>query len=518
MKCLLQAAVDEIVVDKHRCNPSDVPHGEFSADIVPAFKCSGWPRPANDFKTRKRLWPSQDVVNSIVTSGFQVVARGCLVDPEPEKDFILSFSPSEAKLVYHLPSEAKTAYCILKSCYKCAVGKKSYVEKKYLKSYHMKTALFWVAENVVLESWMDIDHLQAIRTITDFLINCLKEIYLPHYFIPENNLIGDFNRIDADASIDILTEIQENPASFIQVILDTEWEYTKTTSSSESYNKMRHDREYMGSFNWQMQVKFSVIGLAQAGDYPVDDMSRGLSYFHSQEFQARYFRDPLNTTPPWNIADTFAISENQLDDVDTFVQTISHNNMDLFNVLDQDIGSKISDCYNNGLKEEILQMYKPYDSDADKTFGAHFLAMSKLRLKFYANVFHFLTVKLLEASLQPSVSYRNKDAVYIVKFLQQLLQRKGFDQEKVEDLLHYLLYFCHFTVQRHHTLSMTDQMLRSIREFLQDAKHLMTVYFNPKLEMPVPLDLGDVMVTTLKECFCRTSATKQKHLVDLALD
>lgn len=512
-KSLLRSAVDPEIFDRYRCDPTKVPHGEYSNDLVPAIRCHSWPRVASDFQSRPRKWPPQKVIEEIISSGFQVVARGCVVDPIPTKDFILSFSPSEAKLVDHLPPEAKSAYCLLKSCYKSVLGKEEGESRKALKSYHFKTALFWVAERTDPLTWQTINHLEGVRLIIDFLVDCLHGLNLPIYFVPLSNLFGGFSENDASTSISILMEIHRNPANFIKVLLDTEWEYTKITMVDDgSFEELRRDGGCFNILDWEAQLSLLMAASARAGNYPTDEMlDKPTTFFHSEEFRKRFIGDPFNTTPPGNIADIFGISEDQVDHVDVFVQSISQNNIDLFNILDLDISTDVSQYEENGIKEEIRQRYAKYDSAADQNFGKYFLAMTKLRLKFYANLFHFLTVKLLEACLLPATNaYKNKDVVYIINFLKLLTQKKNFDLDNMDDLLHYLLFFCHYTKERHHTLPMTDQILRSIREFLQDAKNLMTIYFNPRLIGPLPLDLGNRMVILLKECYPRQAKSTEQ--------
>merc|ERR1712016_395150 len=52
-------------------------------------------------------------------------------------------------------------------------------------SYFIKTACLWVAEETDLTNIMDL-----CRQVIDWLLKCYRTHRLPHYFIPEQNLIG----------------------------------------------------------------------------------------------------------------------------------------------------------------------------------------------------------------------------------------------------------------------------------------------------------------------------------------
>ena len=476
------------------------PHGEYSADLVPAVRCSAWPEPALSFQTRKRKWPSKQVVDSIVESGFQVVAKSCPVNPLPDKDFILSFSPAEMKLALALPSDAVLSYCLLKLCYK---SMKEGQDEKLLKTFHLKTALFWVAENTEPTAWEKIGLLSGIRSIISFLLDCLRNHNFPSFFVPTNNLISHFARSDVDRASKILRSIHENPANYIKLLIDKEWEFTRVTMPEDSFRQIQ-EPGYYSSISWAMQIKLMTYGLAKAGDYPIDEMMDvdEPSKLRSLAFYEQFVSNPLSRPPSGNTPFICDITDDQLLYVDIFLQTVKQMDIDLYNVLDQDISTDISGSTVEWITRETLDLYPQYDKKADDEYGERLIASMKLRLKFYGNVFHVLYFRLTEArfSLLP---HENQDVAYIVNFLEQLEQRRAFTAEDTEDLFHYLLYFCHFTRLRHHKLKIEHQIVRSIREFLQDAKHLMTIYFNPREVFPVPVDCGDAIVTVLGECFQR---------------
>ena len=61
-----------------------------------ALSCDGWPLSANEWITRERSWPDEELVNKIAQGGFHIVPKS-----SPEGDFRLSFSFAETTLIKH---------------------------------------------------------------------------------------------------------------------------------------------------------------------------------------------------------------------------------------------------------------------------------------------------------------------------------------------------------------------------------------------------------------------------------
>lgn len=502
---LLQQVVDADAI----LNPTEArtdPHGEYSVDLVPAIKCSTWPRPAADFQTRERKWPSDTVVENIVKMGFQVVAKSPATDPYPEKDFILSFSPSEKKLARNLPDKARMSYCLLKLFFKCAKVQPADPgsdDKEPLKTFHMKTALFWVAEQTDPQAWEECGLLWGVRAIARFLLDSIQNGNLPSFFVPNNNLIRHLSATDSEAVSSILRSIHENPANYIKLLIDKEWEFTRATMPADSFQQIQ-EHGYFDQFNWQEQMKISCYAMAKAGDYPIDTLLDNMPHVRSEAFYKQFVPDLFRSPQSGNYPFVCAITEDQLKHVDIFVQTVIQMDIDLFNVLDVEVDEDIVRSTDGWFSQEMLELYPMYDPKVDENYGEHFVAMVKLRLKFYGNIFHLICIQLMESRFKQELIHENEDAVYIINFLNQLKERRNFTEENIDDLLHFLLYFCHYTRLRHHLLQIDQQILRSMREFLQDAKHMMTVFFNPSEVYPQPVDVGDRVVTVLGECFPKT--------------
>ena len=208
-------------------------HGSLSSDYVPAIPCSGWPSTARNWTTRNRLWPSPNQVEEVVSLGYQLVAKSPFRNPDPEHDFPLSFSKNERKLSEFLPEGAKTAYRLLKHFYKCLTER--FHEERKFKTFHLKTALFWTAEQTEPSQWETGSHIQNLRRIIKFLHDALEEGNLPGYFVPESNLIQHFNQAVVSEMHQVLKYIASKPATCVHIAIEKEWKLMELTTPRDSF-------------------------------------------------------------------------------------------------------------------------------------------------------------------------------------------------------------------------------------------------------------------------------------------
>lgn len=122
--------------------------GQTDLDIVPAIHFPEWPSHAQEWTTRKRLWPTKQIVQEIVNGGVMVV---CKTPPngDPELQWRLSFSRAEVTLLADrsLPCR-QHAHKIFKYIVKHIIS-----PPKILNSYHCKTITLWASERIDPDSW-----------------------------------------------------------------------------------------------------------------------------------------------------------------------------------------------------------------------------------------------------------------------------------------------------------------------------------------------------------------------------
>ena len=148
-----------------------------------------WPAVANDWITRHRPsgWPSQELVSSIVKEGCTLVPVSPLRSLTG-LEWRISFSSCERKLAQSLSNCQKGCFLIVKGIWRHFLKHPS---KRGVQSYHLKTAMFWVCEEVSPADWrrdkIGVGALRILQKLYSFLVN----MCCPHYVIPENNLFQD---------------------------------------------------------------------------------------------------------------------------------------------------------------------------------------------------------------------------------------------------------------------------------------------------------------------------------------
>ena len=183
-----------------------------SEDIVPAGELRFWPHQAANWITRcRRWWPQQDTIQNIVNRGCQVVLRSS-PHGDPNSEWRLSFSRPEAILAQLRSKKQKQAYYFLKMFFykylKCVESSES--EGKLLSSYIIKTTMLWAYEALPPDDpvWASLEN--SIQMLLFKLLGYLEDRFLPHYFIPEINLLERVGQDVISQCIAIISRWQNN--------------------------------------------------------------------------------------------------------------------------------------------------------------------------------------------------------------------------------------------------------------------------------------------------------------------
>ncbi|XP_063406946.1 uncharacterized protein LOC134690806 [Mytilus trossulus] len=180
-----------------------------SVDIAYCLRSKYLPYNAIPWASRHRLqWPPNSVIDKIKNGGCLLVPIGPKNMPDCTTLWRLSFSVAEKQLVYSFNYTQLLCYCLLKLTLKHIV----YANKDsegLLCSYFLKTALFWVSEEV------DIDTFQLSQLYSCFC-HCLSKMilwvnkcYCPNYFIPEHNMfLGKINADNNKILINVMYKIK----------------------------------------------------------------------------------------------------------------------------------------------------------------------------------------------------------------------------------------------------------------------------------------------------------------------
>ena len=180
-------------------------------DRVPCLACGHWPVNANSSFHRDRPygWPSRDLLNKIKASGCHVVPVGHPNSRHKTSEWRLSFSVAERELILAV-SDVKFACMYLLKAIKKRYWKGHDTELRHSPtlfcSYYIKTACLWVWEMTP----EDVNTLCLCRAVLDWLISCYHDNKLPHYFIPEQNLLDHITKDQCKEVSDWLVQIRSN--------------------------------------------------------------------------------------------------------------------------------------------------------------------------------------------------------------------------------------------------------------------------------------------------------------------
>ncbi|XP_052086157.1 uncharacterized protein LOC127723544 [Mytilus californianus] len=135
----------------------------------------------------RRQWPPNSVIDKIKKYGCLLVPIGPRTLRDCNVLWRLSFSVAEKLLVHSFNYIQLLCYCLLKLTLKHIVNTNT-CAKGLLCSYYLKTVLFWVSEEI------DIDTFQLFKLHSCFS-HCLRKLilwvnncYCPNYFIPAQNM------------------------------------------------------------------------------------------------------------------------------------------------------------------------------------------------------------------------------------------------------------------------------------------------------------------------------------------
>ena len=167
--------------------PSTLP-----TDAVPCLVSPSWPPCALDFLTRPRQydWPSRKLIDKIKNAGCLVVAVGHPQSDNKDNEWRWSFSVAEKELIFHMSDAMHGCMYVLKAIKKHQWGCTDPDKPTTFCSYFIKTACLWVCETEPHNA----NVMELCRKVLAWLIFWYRTNTLPHYFIPNQNLIGHLSK------------------------------------------------------------------------------------------------------------------------------------------------------------------------------------------------------------------------------------------------------------------------------------------------------------------------------------
>nr|XP_034303412.1 uncharacterized protein LOC105330039 [Crassostrea gigas] len=162
--------------------------GRTEYDHAYCFVSDFWPSSASSWIDRCHSWPGPEVLNDIVRNGCHFVAIGHPLGPHGNKEWRISFSRAEYKLVSSMNHCQFLTYGLLKLFLKEVINQQSEETNKLLCSYHMKTTIFWLIQQTTLPHWCPQNLLAGFWVCFKLLLRWVYEGVCPNFFIPQNNL------------------------------------------------------------------------------------------------------------------------------------------------------------------------------------------------------------------------------------------------------------------------------------------------------------------------------------------
>ncbi len=122
-----------------------------------------------------------------------------------ESEWRISFSLAENKLGQSLSPLQRHIMILLK------IIKKAYLnDYDVISTYRLKNLFFWECENRENDFWREDNSAECLLSVMDRLVECLKKRHLPHYIIPESNLLMDEDPFKMDEAAETVLKVREN--------------------------------------------------------------------------------------------------------------------------------------------------------------------------------------------------------------------------------------------------------------------------------------------------------------------
>ena len=205
-------------------------------DHVPTLVCNG-PHPDMDqeFANRPRQWPPAALISVLLKLPMLLVLVGHKLSPEFHLQARMSWSHLELKLIQELPKSIRQGYIackyVLKHFLKARRGQnEAGVGRNYMSSYQVKTSFLRYLEKTPPS--MITSPFGLFVDLLHELDNYLKVGSLPHYFLPQCNLLETVEEGELCIARQVIQEILSDPLNAL---------LTSPTAPQEIYGEVHPD-------------------------------------------------------------------------------------------------------------------------------------------------------------------------------------------------------------------------------------------------------------------------------------
>ncbi|XP_063406041.1 uncharacterized protein LOC134690000 [Mytilus trossulus] len=159
-------------------------------------------------RRHRKQWPPNVVIEKIVEYGCLLVPIGPRTTSYNDLLWRISFSVAETQLVHSFNFTQLLCYGLLKLTLRRIINTHDGV-KDLLCSYFMKTALFWVSEEVDIETFRLLKLFYCFFLCLDKLEIWINNCYCPNFFVPNHNMfLGKVDQNNNKMLLGILDSIK----------------------------------------------------------------------------------------------------------------------------------------------------------------------------------------------------------------------------------------------------------------------------------------------------------------------
>jgi len=190
-----------------------------TVDTAFCFRLHSWPRQAEKWLYRHRpgQWPPDILIDEIMHYGCLLVPIGPKEIENNELLWRISFSMAEKQLSHAMNYTQILCYALLKLSLRNIIDR-NYKVKGLLCSYFMKTAVFWLSEEIFINAFQLQNLFHCYCLYLDKIISWVKCCYCPNYFIPEHNMFrGKINRSNSRLLLNVLQTVRNGECGIFTV-------------------------------------------------------------------------------------------------------------------------------------------------------------------------------------------------------------------------------------------------------------------------------------------------------------
>ncbi|KAL4228671.1 hypothetical protein ACF0H5_011716 [Mactra antiquata] len=186
---------------------------DYCWELVVSMKFDYWPNAATSWSSRTRLegWPSKEVIQLVMASGFTVVPFCHPLSFDPEDECQILFIAAE-HLLFREAVTKHQKHCFIMMIAMCTQTMHDSVTISYR---HFKNIFFYACERIPLEHW-ETRPASCLIYMIDSMVRCIRSRNLPNYFIDTYNMIDHLDTAELCTLEEQLNLLRSQPVMFLK--------------------------------------------------------------------------------------------------------------------------------------------------------------------------------------------------------------------------------------------------------------------------------------------------------------